>query len=106
MVYRGIDHKKIKDVLENVAKPNIKLAIRKALKREDVSAELRKFAGVFVTIQQFRHVADYDPTTIWSKTDVNDLIDEVDDALQSFRKLDPAELTDIVVYALLGARAS
>lgn len=106
LIYRGLDHRKIKDACEEVAKSTLRLAIRKALKRESVSAELKTFANTFTSMQQLRHLVDYHPSIALSQADVLDLIDETENALDGFASIPRAELTDVVTYMLVGARSS
>ena len=104
LVYRGLDHKKIRDALEEAAKPTLKLALRRALGRTSISPQLKVFADTFVPLQQLRHVADYDPTIKLSRSDVVDLIDDAEQALHAFASIPRDEMTDLIAYMLVGAR--
>lgn len=106
LVYRGFDHRRMKDVCEELAKSTLKAAVRKTLRRTAVSPEMKRFADAFVPMQQLRHLADYHPTIALTRPDVLDLIDETEDAVQGLGAISRDELTVVVAYMLVGARAS
>lgn len=106
LIYRGLDHRRMKDTCEEVAKSTLKAAVQKALERTTVSSAMKAFAVIFVPMQQLRHLADYDPTLSLSRPDVLDLIDDTESALRDFAAIPPDELTDVVTFMLVGSRAS
>ena len=96
----------MKDVCEELAKPTLKAAVRKALRRPAVCPEMKSFAEAFVLMQQLRHLADYHPAIALTRPDVLDLIDEAEGAVRGLDAIPRDEFTDVVTYMLVGARAS
>ena len=106
LIYRGLDHRRMKDTCEEVAKSILKAAVRQALGRSTVSSEMKAFAVIFVPMQQLRHLADYHPAISLSRPDVLDLIDETESGLRDFTAIPRDELADVVTYMLVGSRAA
>lgn len=104
LIYRGLDHAKVKTVLLEISKPTLRDAYRKALGRGSVSPELQKFADVFVPMQQLRHLADYHPSIVFSPSDARDMIVEAGSALALLMGLDTQERTDVLALMLVGKR--
>jgi uncharacterized protein (UPF0332 family) len=57
-----------------------------------VPTELKKLAEAFVRLQEARHLADYDNTTIWTSEEVDARLDQARTAFENWRKVrtDPA----------------
>ncbi len=104
LVYRGLDHTKIKTALLELSKPMLKDGYHKAMGRKSMSAILQTYARIFVTIQQRRHAADYDPGAVFSQADAKGILDEVQSAFAIFLGLDHDEKADLLALALVGAR--
>ena len=52
-----------------------------------IPPEIRDFAETFVDLQDWRHVADYDLTERFRRSDVLSLIDVVEDRIRTFKGL-------------------
>lgn len=71
--YRAVDHRFAKNQCEN----------RKVIAR--FPKEIEDFAAQFISLQEKRHAADYDPFTRFKKTDVDTAIDAAEVAIKRFR---------------------
>lgn len=80
-LYRSLDHSKLKADFETILRHEIGL--------------LPLIARIFITLQQERHGADYDP--IWSKKriDVSALIDKAEAALLALEQLADDDLLQL-----------
>jgi uncharacterized protein (UPF0332 family) len=58
----------------------------------NIPVELVDVADAFVTLQEARHLADYDNTKIWTSTEVDSRLDDAQAAFQNWQKIqtDPA----------------
>ena len=61
LVYRSLDHRRMKTVCRAVDADRLPAKYAAALKCDAVSSTWRDFAATFVTLQDRRHSADYDP---------------------------------------------
>ena len=68
------------------------------------SSDLRRFAITLVDLQQRRHEADYDPGTTFTQTQVNQIVDDAEDALASFNNAPPDEIRLFITYLTARAR--
>ncbi len=70
------------------------------------SQNIRRFAAVLVDLQQRRHEADYDPGAIFEQSQVNQLIDDAEDALVSFINTPLDEIRLFITYLMSRVRRS
>ena len=66
---------------------------------------IRRFGAVFADIQRTRHSADYDPHGEFSTTDVNDLIDRVENAIIAFNQTPDDIRRDLAIHILTNVRS-
>ncbi|MEL6059606.1 MULTISPECIES: hypothetical protein [unclassified Methylobacterium] len=72
--------------------------------RTSVSPGARAFATVFVSLQNLRHKADYDPQVVFERSDAVDACDRAEAAAQALAAIDPVELTDLLALLLVEPR--
>ena len=71
----------------------------------DVRKHLQVITNTFVDMLQHRHTADYDGATTWSRTDVLEKIQSVEEAFNSWREIrDEHEAQNFLVTLLLKER--
>lgn len=66
---------------------------------------VRKFGEVFAIAQKERHSADYDPHSEFHATDVADLIDRVEDAINDFNQIPEDIRRDLAIHILTNVRS-
>ena len=71
----------------------------------DVTRSLLFVAETFITLQQRRHEADYDLGKIWSRTEVQTLLDEVSKAFAKWNQIRHEPAAQAYLVSLLGTRA-
>ena len=90
--YRAADHRPARNRLSRASLGNrFPLAIR-------------NFGIVFAVAQQARHSADYDPHSEFSATNVNDLIDRVQEAITAFNQTPDDVQRDLAIHILTNVR--
>jgi uncharacterized protein (UPF0332 family) len=104
ILYRGFDHRKMKEVCENLIGPVLRERYRRQLRRSTVSATLRDFASSFPVLQEYRHLADYDPSLKFLASEVAAIITAAHGAVDAFERISPEEQTDVLALMLIGAR--
>jgi uncharacterized protein (UPF0332 family) len=60
--------------------------------------EIIQFATAFISLQQHRHVADYDPTSRFERAEVIGIIDNAEKAMSDYEK---APRSDRIAFAVL-----
>jgi uncharacterized protein (UPF0332 family) len=68
----------------------------------DCIRHLRHVAGTFSQVQQQRHVADYDSSKQWTRTEVLTLMDLVQEAFESWREIRDEPTAQTYLISLLG----
>lgn len=86
MAYRSIDHGQARS----------KCSDGSNMRR--FGPDIQDFAGRFVELQQRRHEADYDAGTIFSQPQVNQIIDDAENALMGFNNAPPDEIRLFITY--------
>ena len=89
-VYRGLEHRAAKTLLRN--------------DRGLFSAQTRQFANVFGQMQDVRHVADYDPSQIFTYAQVDAWINRVEAAISDFMRIGLEERQAVAVQSLIKER--
>lgn len=87
-VYRALQHGSAKDACKD----------RKTIER--FPSEIQDFASTFVTLQQLREEADYDPASRFAKTDVLTLLADAADVTKRFRKVPSRDRRAFAVWVL------
>lgn len=68
----------------------------------DCMRHLYRVAHTFTQVQQFRHIADYDNSTQWTRTNVLDQITAVETAFASWRAIREEPMAQTYLVSLLG----
>jgi hypothetical protein len=76
---RTFGHSKMKGICDDVVK-GIKSGA-------DLPQELNTVAHNFIQLQQYRHIADYDNSRQWSRTDVKDALSLAADAFHAWQAI-------------------
>jgi uncharacterized protein (UPF0332 family) len=85
---RAFVHTVMKEACKSFGGGTLKKGVAKGLPaRFAVPGEIRDLAWTFVDLQEWRHVADYDLTERFKRSDVLSLINEVERRLQAFTRL-------------------
>jgi len=105
LLYRGFDHRAMKDICEALQVSTLKTKYRTALRRHSVSQDMRDFAGIFPSLQESRHLADYDPAVAFLASDVTSLVDAAEVAMDAFDRAPPDERADVLALMMVGARS-
>ena len=68
LAYRSIDHRALRDLCAEVAKPTLPARFRRYEPDGSFGADLKAFAAAFGELQQSRHEADYDPLLVLKRS--------------------------------------
>ncbi len=104
LLYRGFNHRRMKDVCESLDAPTLKRKVQEQLGRPAVSKEMRFFASTFVALQEARHLADHDPSIVFVLSDSADLVDVAGAAMTAFDLVAPDEKADVLALMLVNPR--
>lgn len=104
LLYRSFDHLRMKIVCEALQVATLKTKFSDALRRSAVSKDTRDFAGVFPTLQEARHLADYDPAVEFLPSEVSSLVDAAGVAIDAFDRINPEERADVLALMMVKAR--
>jgi hypothetical protein len=104
ILYRSFDHGHMKRVCEDLQVSTLKDRIKGPLRRDAVSQDTRDFAGIFPSLQDIRHLADYDPTVRFLPSDVVSLIDSAEVAIEAFDRITADEQADVLALLMVRTR--
>lgn len=68
--------------------------------------EIEDFANQFVVMQELRHKADYDPSTVFAKSEVEIHISTVERTMRDFRSAPLSDGRNFCAYVLFRSRPS
>jgi hypothetical protein len=105
ILYRGFDHRRMKEVCEALRATSLRAKYATQLRRPIMSKEIRDFAGVFPNLQEQRELADYDPAASFVPSQVSTLIDSAEFAINAFDHASAEERADALALMLVGARS-
>lgn len=105
LIYRSFDHRYMRTVCEALNVSTLKDNLKRQLGRSAVSQDIRTFASAFPTLQDARHLADYDPQAVFSPADVSSLISSADAAMEAFDRAAADEQADVLALMLVRARS-
>ena len=105
ILYRSFADGRIKTVCEGLDVASLGRNLARQLGRNSVSADMREFASHFVSLQDARHVADYDPGAEFSPSAVEGLLDAAEIAFAAFDGTDPGKQADVLALMLSNPRA-
>jgi hypothetical protein len=89
LAYRSVDHKSLRLICENVAKPTLPAKYAPYEPKGGFGADLTAVATAVVELQEKRHLADYDPLFRVTMSDALLSIATGRRALQRFRGASP-----------------
>ncbi len=104
LLYRGLDHRKLREVCEVLQASTLKDNYKFHLRRSAVSTDMQDFARAFPPLQEARHLADYDPAVQFLPSDVTSLVISAERALQAFDRVAADEQADVLALMMVGAR--
>ena len=104
LLYRSFDHRHMKEMCEALKTPTLRQRLQRQLGRSAVSGDMQSFAANFITLQEARHEADYDPTSEWGLLDVVGLINTAELAIATFQRVTPEEQTDMLALMMVKPR--
>lgn len=104
ILYRGFDHRRMKDVCEALQVSTLSDRYQRLLHKASASQDARDFAGVFPNLQDARHRADYDPAYQLPLSEASFLIDAAELAMGAFDRIVPEEQADNLALMMVGAR--
>jgi uncharacterized protein (UPF0332 family) len=90
--YRSLEHGVAKNACNSSDVPTL------------FSQKIQDFASIFVTMQQLRHDADYDPNKRFKKSEVLVLISQVEIAITAFEKCAIPDRRAFAVHVLMKSR--
>ncbi len=90
-VHRALDHGLAKNACQQSAKVGFPPAIV-------------QFADLFVSMQQQRHDADYDPLSRYARADVIALINDVEQAIKAYKTTSRKDRREFAAHVLLRQR--
>jgi hypothetical protein len=105
LIYRSFDHRRMADVCGKLRASTLSDAMKRQLRRDTISQDMRDFASVFPAMQEERHLADYDPAAVFEPSGARDLIESVENAIAAFDRAEPAERADILALLMVKPRA-
>jgi hypothetical protein len=71
---------------------------------KQAASDLKKVASAFATLQEARHIADYDGSRKWSRTDALGMVDQADAALATWRTIRDEPIAQDYLLSLLTGR--
>ena len=104
VIYRGFDHGQMKEVTAALVRPTVPERYRNALRRRAVSRDMQDFATHFGPLEEARHLADYDPSAVFTPITASAVVDYAQAALQAFDRTSAEEQADVLALMMVGAR--
>lgn len=104
ILYRSFDHRHMKIICLALRVSTLKDRYEQLLRRNSVSQAARDFAGAFASLQDVRHLADYDPVVEFVPAQVSALIDSADAAMSAFDRVTPDEQADVLALLMVRTR--
>jgi hypothetical protein len=94
----------MKAVCESLNASTLNRTFARQFRRASVSAEMRTFASIFLALQEWRQLADYDPLVDFAKSDAETCIQDAEVAMAAFNRTEAAEQDDVLALMLTNAR--
>jgi uncharacterized protein (UPF0332 family) len=91
LVYRSIDHNRLREFCKDVQKPGLPDRYKRCLPSASFGADIKAFATAIVELQERRHTADYDPMVQMKQSDAMLLTRTARAALARFQGAMPDE---------------
>ncbi len=105
LLYRGFEHRRMKDICEAVTRTTPRAKYRAALGRVKLHPNLYTFCNEFVGLQQLRHLADYDPQATFFQEDALAAVASAKQAVAALNTAPPNERADLLALLLVDARS-
>jgi uncharacterized protein (UPF0332 family) len=92
---RTVEHGKLKRICDEI--------LKSAESGSRVPVDLRLVAAAFIRLQHQRHLADYDNSIEWTRTDVLEVLNVATGAFESWHRVEAEDLAqDFLLQLLLG----
>jgi hypothetical protein len=104
LAYRSIDHRTLRSLCEEIAKPILAARYREYQPEGGFAAELKSFAAIVVELQLSRHQADYDPMIRFDRSDAVAAIGRGRTSLHRFRQSPASHRTRFLALLLFPPR--
>jgi hypothetical protein len=104
LIYRSFDHRQMADVCKRLRASTLSDAMKRPLRRDAVSQDIRDFASAFAAMQDACHLADYDPAAVFEPSDAGNLIEAAENAIAAFGRAESAEQADILALLMVKPR--
>jgi uncharacterized protein (UPF0332 family) len=105
LFYRALDHRRAKERCNRLKNP-LPAAERKHFDSAVIGNDIQSFASLFVTLQELRHEADYDPDAAFLKAEAQEAIDSAELAVAHLESIGRTESGRFLAYILLGIRTA
>ena len=96
---RVFEHGIMKEVSRSFGNPNVD--VMKLTGGLPIPVDLRFVAEAFVALQEARHEADYDPNRNFSKLEVTDALNKVDQSFESWNRVRDDPVAGMYLAALM-----
>jgi hypothetical protein len=104
LVYRSVAHKALRRLCEDIAKSSLPRRYSKFEPEGGFGEDLKFFATTLVTLQNVRHLADYDPLFRATRSNAADMVKRSRDALVRFRQADENLKRDFLTLLIFPPR--
>jgi uncharacterized protein (UPF0332 family) len=105
LLYRGFSHGRMKSVCEGLKATTISRSFAGQFRRTTASPDMRAFAKFFLTVQEGRQRADYDPVVEFTASDASAFILDAEAGMAAFDRVDAEEREDVLALMLMNPRA-
>ncbi len=105
LIYRSFDHRRMAEVCGKLRASTLSDAMKRQLRRDSISQDMRDFASAFPAMQEERHLADYDPAAEFEAAGARDLIGTAENAIAAFGRALPEEQADILALFMVKPRS-
>ena len=104
ILYRSFDHAQMAKVCGEIRKVTLRDSYRRTLGRTAVSPDACAFANGFLSLQEARHRADYDPGAPAGLSDAMAAITEAEADMAAFHRVPPDEQSDVLALMMVRLR--
>ena len=104
LVYRSVDHRGLKELAQEVRKPQPTAKYSKYVPAKGFGNNIQAFAVAVVELQEKRHVADYDPSARMKTSDASAVVATARSAIRRFEKATAARRKAFLALMLFPPR--
>jgi hypothetical protein len=101
LLARAYTHTEMMSVARTFHGGNVPAGVVRMVGASPVAPELRTLAGLFIQLQDLRHLADYDLVETFARNDVVDLIDLVEESIRNWAAIRREPATRVFLTSLL-----